>query len=72
MRKTREVIDGKDVYINDEFRDFDSLEDFANYHINLLNNKRYHAFNGDFINNVVSGGYATDPRYRNVLTRIYN
>lgn len=72
VRRTREVIDGKDVYINDEFRDFDSLEDFANYHINLLNNKRYHAFNGDFINNVVRGGYATDPRYKNVLTRIYN
>lgn len=72
VRKTREVINGKDVYINDEFRDFDSLEDFANYHVNLLNNKRYQAFNGDFIDRVVKGGYATDPRYRNVLTRIYN
>lgn len=72
VRKTREVINGKDVYINDEFRDFDSLEDFANYHVNLLNNKRYKAFNGDFISNVVKGGYATDPRYKNVLTRIYN
>ena len=72
MRKTREVIDGKDVYINDEFRDFDSLEDFANYHVDLLNNKRYKAFNGDFISSVVKGGYATDPKYKNVLTRIYN
>lgn len=72
VRKTREVINGKDVYINDEFRDFNSLEDFANYHINLLNSKRYQAFNGDFIDRVVKGGYATDPKYRNVLTRIYN
>ena len=72
IRKTREVIDGKNIYINDEFRDFNSLEDFANYHVNLLNNKRYKAFNGDFISNVVKGGYATDPRYKNVLTRIYN
>ena len=72
VRRTREVINGKDVYINDEFKDFDSLEDFAKYHIDLLNNKRYHAFDGDFINNVVRGGYATDPRYKNVLTRIYN
>lgn len=72
VRKTREVINGKDVYINDEFRDFNSLEDFANYHVDLLNNKRYRAFNGDFITNVVKGGYATDPRYKNVLTRIYN
>lgn len=72
IRKTREVIDGKNTYIDDEFRDFNSLEDFANYHVNLLNNKRYKAFNGDFISNVVKGGYATDPRYKNVLTRIYN
>ena len=72
VRRTREVINGKDVYINDEFRDFDSLEDFANYHINLLNNKRYNAFSGDFITNVVRGGYATDPKYKNVLTSIYN
>ena len=72
VRKTREVINGKDVYINDEFRDFDSLEDFANYHVNLLNNKRYNAFSGDFITNVVKGGYATDPRYKNVLAKIYN
>ena len=72
IRKTREVINGKNVYIDDEFRNFDSLEDFANYHVNLLNNKRYQAFNGDFISNVVKGGYATDPKYKNVLTRIYN
>lgn len=72
VRRTREVINGKDVYINDEFRDFDSLEDFANYHVNLLNNKRYNAFSGDFITNVVRGGYATDPKYKNVLTSVYN
>lgn len=72
VRKTREVINGKDVYINDEFRDFNSLEDFANYHVDLLNNKRYKAFNGDFISSVVKGGYATDPKYKNLLTRIYN
>lgn len=72
VRKTREVVNGKDVYINDEFRDFNSLEDFANYHVDLLNNKRYKAFNGDFISSVVKGGYATDPKYKNILTRIYN
>ena len=72
VRRTREVINGKDVYINDEFRDFDSLEDFANYHVNLLNNKRYNAFSGDFISSVVKGGYATDPKYKNVLTSVYN
>lgn len=72
VRKTREVINGKNIYINDEFRDFNSLEDFANYHVDLLNSKRYKAFTGDFISNVVKGGYATDPRYKNTLTKIYN
>lgn len=68
--KTREVINGKDVYINDSFRDFDSLEDFARYKVNLLNSKRYQAFSGDtseFASRVASGGYATDPRYKEVL-----
>lgn len=72
VRRTREVIDGKDTYINDSFRDFNSLEDYANYHVGLLNNKRYNAFNsGDFIDRVVKGGYATDPSYRSILTKMY-
>ena len=32
----------------------------------------YQAFDGDFINNVVRGGYATDPKYREVLNNVYN
>lgn len=43
IKRTREVIDGKDVYINDSFRDFASLEDYAKYKISLLNNNRYKA-----------------------------
>lgn len=73
VKRTREVIDGKDVYINDSFRDFDSLEDYANYKINLLNNRRYNAFSGDileFASRVAKGGYATDPRYANILNRV--
>ena len=72
VRKTREVINGKDVYIEDEFRNFKDLEDYARFHIGLLNNMNYQAFSGDFINNVVRGGYATDPNYRQVLQKIYN
>lgn len=72
VKRTREVINGKDVYINDSFRDFDSLEDYANFKINLLNN-RYHAFSGDiseFADRVHKGGYATDPNYSRVLNSI--
>lgn len=73
VKRTREVINGKDVYINDSFRDFDSLEDYAKYKISLLNNNRYKAFTGDiagFADRVAKGGYATDPRYADTLKRI--
>lgn len=72
-KRTREVINGKDVYINNQFRNFKSLEDYANFKIDLLNNKRYNAFSGDikeFANRVHRGGYATDPRYANILNQV--
>lgn len=70
---TREVINGKDVYIKDSFRNFASLEDYAAYKVNLLNGKRYKAFDGgleDFSRRVSAGGYATDPRYKEVLDKV--
>ncbi len=72
-KRTREVINGKDQYIYDSFRDFNSLEDYANYHVNLLNNNRYKAFSGtvnEFADKVAKGGYATDPRYKNILNKM--
>lgn len=60
------------VYINDSFRDFKDIDDYANYHVSLLNNKRYNAFTGDFIDRVVEGGYATDPNYKRALSNVYN
>lgn len=72
VKRTREVTNGKDVYINDSFRDFDSLEDYAKYKISLLNN-RYKAFTGDisgFADRVFRGGYATDPKYADTLKRV--
>lgn len=72
VKRTREVINGKDVYINDSFRDFDSLEDYAKYKISLLNN-RYKVFTGDisgFADRVFRGGYATDPKYADTLKRV--
>ena len=70
---TREVINGKDVYIKDSFRNFASLEDYAEHKVNLLNSKRYKAFDGgleDFSRRVSAGGYATDPRYKEVLDKV--
>ena len=60
------------VYVNDSFRDFKDINDYANYHVSLLNNKRYNAFTGDFIDRVVKGGYATDPNYKRALSNVYN
>ena len=73
IRKTREVINGKSIHVNDSFRDFKDINDYANYHVSLLNNKRYQAFSGgDFIDSVVKGGYATDPNYKRALSNVYN
>lgn len=55
------------------FRNFDSLEDYAEYKVNLLNSKRYKAFDGgleDFSRRVSVGGYATDPKYKEVLDKV--
>ena len=61
------------VYVNDSFRDFKDINDYANYHVSLLNNKRYQAFSGgDFIDRAVKGGYATDPNYKRALSNVYN
>lgn len=73
VRRTREVVNGQNVYINDSFRDFNSLEDYANYKVNLLNNNRYKAFSGDiseFASRVHRGGYATDPNYSKILNQV--
>lgn len=73
IKKTREVINGKSIHVNDSFRDFKDINDYANYHVSLLNNKRYQAFSGgDFIDSVVKGGYATDPNYKRALSNVYN
>ena len=71
--KTREVENGKDIYKNQEFRNFASLEEYARYKVNLLDGNRYRAFDGgldDFSRRVSVGGYATDPRYKDALDRV--
>lgn len=72
-KTTREVINGKSIYIKDSFKDFNSLEDYINYKVNLLNNNRYKAFSGsvnEFADKVYKGGYATDPNYVQLLNKI--
>ena len=49
------------------FRNFSSIEDYCNYRINLLSNKRYNAFNSveaenpyNFVFHILSKGYGSD------------
>ena len=69
--------DGKGNPIKQKFRNYDSLEDYSNAKINLLNNKRYNAFVDDsdnaeaFFSRIVKGGYAEDPKYLEKLLRVY-
>lgn len=75
-KETKEHDSEKGMYTTKaKFRKFNSLDDYANYKINLLNGKRYQAFAGDpsrFYVRVKAGGYATDPNYVEKLTKIYN
>ena len=75
-KETKEHDSEKGMYTTKaKFRKFNSLDDYANYKINLLNGKRYQAFIGDpsqFYNRIKAGGYATDPNYVEKLTKIYN
>ncbi len=43
IKRTREVVDGKDIYIDDYFRAFDSVEDYFMHHAKLLAGGRYMA-----------------------------
>ena len=76
--KTRSYTQGrdKDAYgnpITQKFVNYDSLEDYANSKIQLLNSKRYNAFSGsvdEFASRVAKGGYATSPKYFEALSKI--
>lgn len=61
------------VPITDEFMVFNSLEDMARHHVNLLSNKRYQAFSGsvdEFADRVKRGGYATASGYAQYLNKM--
>lgn len=70
---TTEYYNGVKTSIVDEFRNFSSPEDYANYHVDFLNRDRYKAFDADTIPDAIwrikAGGYATDPNYVDSLSR---
>lgn len=65
--------DGKGNPITQKFVNYDSIEDYVNAKIALLNNKRYNAFTGplsNFASRVHKGGYATNPKYTEILNSV--
>lgn len=75
VKTTKEYINGQYVTISDKFRDFNSIEDYARYKVNLLNSSKYNVFVhpvNEFAFWVKRGGYATDPNYTSVLNNVIN
>lgn len=80
-KKTTEYINGVKQTYYDSFRDFNSIEDFCNYKIDLLSSKRYNIFNTTNPDNpeevfatINERGYSTTPNniYVPQLLKIYN
>lgn len=70
-RKSSEWDGSKMVTVTSSFRDFDNLEDYVNYKIDLVGNSRYNVFAyspEEYFSRVKAGGYATDPNYVDKLT----
>lgn len=78
--KTREVIDGKEVYVDEPFRKYKTpFDSFVDRVLFLQKNKRY-ANNGVFsaktpeaqAEALQRAGYATDPNYSKMLISLIN
>jgi flagellum-specific peptidoglycan hydrolase FlgJ len=76
-KKTKESYDGKTLTDTiDSFRQFDSLDDYVKYKIDLLGNSNYNVFAyrpDQLYNRLVTAKnkYATDPNYEKKLNSVY-
>ena len=74
-RQTKEWDGQKMITITDSFRDFNSLQDYINYKIDLVGNSRYNVFAyspSEYFTRVKAGGYATDPNYVSKMNQTLN
>jgi len=75
--KTREVIGGQDQYIKDKFRKYDNFDQAADDYVDFLHrNKRYKdVVSASDVDTAIAAqgrsGYATDPRYGEILAKIH-
>lgn len=74
--KTREVLDGKEVFITARFRKFASISEAFDLHGQLLANGKAYAHarsllpDADNFADALTGTYATDPDYGKILKKI--
>ena len=77
QKKTKESYDGKTLTDTvDSFRQFDSLDDYVKYKIDLLGNSNYNVFAyrpDQMYNRLVTAKnkYATDPDYERKMNEVY-
>lgn len=78
MRRTREVLNGRTVYINDRFADYNTLEEGIAARVAFTKQNKRYTNSGYFsartpyeaAQALQRGGYATDPNYANSLAAI--
>lgn len=74
-KKTKEWNGRAMEAVSATFRDFDSLQDYVNYKINLVGNSNYNVFAyspNQYFNRMKAGGYATDPNYVSKMNQMLN
>lgn len=77
-RRTREEINGKNIWINAKFKDYPTPEDGIRDRVDFIKRNPRYSKHGYFtartpseaINSLVSAGYATDSNYRKALVTI--
>lgn len=73
--RTHEYINGKKIYVDAKFRDYDSIAESLEDRFKLLSNSRYKKVvqakdYKEGANELYKAGYATDPQYPNKLIQI--
>lgn len=77
QKKTKESFDGKTLTDTvDSFRQFDSLDDYVKYKVDLLGNSNYNVFAyrpDQMYNRLITAKnkYATDPDYEKKMNAVY-
>lgn len=78
--RTREVYSNQSVFVNDDFRKYDSVEDSMKDYVKFLQSNSRYRLNGVFdatspemqIKALAKAGYATNPGYADLINKVGN